>query len=105
MLAFALDGITSFSVKPMRLILRVGLLVFGVSLIVLLYALITKLNGGADTGWTSLMGSIWLIGGIELLALGVVGEYAGKIYAETKRRPRFIIEQVLNTPGEPAEKE
>ena len=105
MLAFALDGITSFSVKPMRLILRIGLLVFGVSLIMLLYALIAKLNGSADTGWTSLMGSIWLIGGIELLALGVVGEYVGKIYAETKRRPRFIIEQVLNTPGEPAEKE
>lgn len=100
MLAFAFDGITSFSVKPMRLILRVGALVFIVSLFMLLYALISKLTGHADSGWTSLMGSIWMIGGIQLLALGVVGEYIGKVYAETKRRPRFIIEQVLNTPGD-----
>ena len=97
MLAFAFDGITSFSVKPMRLILNVGAIVFVVSLFMLLYALISKLSGHADSGWTSLMGSIWMIGGIQLLALGVVGEYIGKIYAETKRRPRFIIEQVLNT--------
>ena len=101
MLAFAFDGITSFSVRPMRLILHVGAIVFVISLIMLLYALISKLSGHADSGWTSLMGSIWMIGGIQLLALGVVGEYVGKIYAETKRRPRFIIEQVLNTPGNP----
>ena len=101
MLAFAFDGITSFSVRPMRLILHVGAVVFVISLIMLLYALISKLSGHADSGWTSLMGSIWMIGGIQLLALGVVGEYVGKIYAETKRRPRFIIEQVLNTPGDP----
>lgn len=100
MLAFAFDGITSFSVRPMRLILHVGAIVFLVSLVMLLYALISKLTGHADSGWTSLMGSIWMIGGIQLLALGVVGEYVGKIYAETKRRPRFIIEQVLNTPEE-----
>lgn len=98
MLAFAFDGITSFSVKPMRLILHVGAVVFLVSLVMLLYALISKLTGHADSGWTSLMGSIWLIGGIQLLALGVVGEYIGKVYAETKRRPRFIIRQVLNDP-------
>ena len=101
MLAFAFDGITSFSVRPMRLILHVGAIVFVISLIMLLYALISKLSGHADSGWTSLMGSIWMIGGIQLLALGGVGEYVGKIYAETKRRPRFIIEQVLNTPGDP----
>lgn len=100
MLAFAFDGITSFSVRPMRLILHVGAIVFLVSLVMLLYALISKLTGHADSGWTSLMGSIWMIGGIQLLALGVVGEYVGKIYAEAKRRPRFIIEQVLNTPEE-----
>ena len=98
MLAFAFDGITSFSVKPMRLILHVGAVVFLVSLVMLLYALISKLTGHADSGWTSLMGSIGLIGGIQLLALGVVGEYIGKVYAETKRRPRFIIRQVLNDP-------
>ena len=100
MLAFAFDGITSFSVKPMRMILNVGAVVFIISLVMLLYALISKLTGHADAGWTSLMGSIWFIGGIQLLSLGIVGEYIGKIYAETKRRPRFIIEQVLNTPEE-----
>ena len=100
MLAFAFDGITSFSVKPMRMILNIGAVVFIVSLCMLLWALIAKLSGHANTGWTSLMGSIWLIGGIQLLCLGVVGEYIGKVYAEAKRRPRFIIEQVLDTEEE-----
>lgn len=96
MIAFALDGITSFSVKPMRLILFVGAVIFGLSLIALLWALIAKLSGHSVGGWTSLMCSIWMIGGIQLLSLGVIGEYIGKIYSETKRRPRFIIERVLN---------
>lgn len=96
MLSFAFDGITSFSVKPMRMILIIGVLVFVVSLFMLLWALISKLTGNANSGWTSLMGSIWLIGGIQLLSLGVVGEYIGKVYAETKQRPRFIIEEVRN---------
>ena len=96
MIAFALDGITSFSVKPMRLILFVGALIFGLSLIALLWALIAKLSGHSVGGWTSLMCSIWMIGGIQLLSLGVIGEYIGKIYSEAKRRPRFIIERVLN---------
>ena len=96
MLAFAADGITSFSVKPIRLVLTAGVVVFMVSLVMLLYALISKLMGSTTAGWTSLMGSIWLIGGIQLLSLGVIGEYIGKIYNETKARPRFIIESVLN---------
>ena len=96
MLAFAIDGITSFSVKPIRLVFSTGVVVFIVSLIMLIYALVAKLAGHTSVGWTSLMGSIWLIGGIQLLGLGVVGEYIGKIYNETKRRPRFIIESVLN---------
>ena len=96
MIAFATDGITSFSVKPIRLVFFAGVVVFGVSLIMLLYALISKLAGHTTAGWTSLMGSIWLLGGIQLLSLGIVGEYIGKIYNETKRRPRFIIESVLN---------
>ena len=96
MLAFAADGITSFSVKPIRLVLTTGVVVFMVSLVMLLYALISKLMGSTTAGWTSLMGSIWLIGGIQLLSLGVIGEYIGKIYNETKARPRFIIESVLN---------
>ena len=96
MLAFAADGITSFSVKPIRMVFSLGVVVFLVSLVMLLYALVAKLTGHTSAGWTSLMGSIWLIGGIQLLSLGVVGEYVGKIYTETKHRPRFIIESVLN---------
>ena len=96
MLAFAADGITSFSVKPIRMVFSLGVVVFLVSLVMLLYALVSKLMGHTSAGWTSLMGSIWLIGGIQLLSLGIVGEYIGKIYKETKHRPRFIIESVLN---------
>ena len=96
MIAFAADGITSFSVKPIRLVFSTGVVVSLVSVLMLIYALIAKLTGQTTAGWTSLMGSIWLLGGIQLLGLGVVGEYIGKIYNETKRRPRFIIESVLN---------
>ena len=78
MIAFAADGITSFSVKPIRLVFSTGVVVFIVSIIMLLYALIAKIAGHTSVGWTSLMGSIWLIGGIQLLGLGVVGEYIGK---------------------------
>ncbi|MBP3648621.1 MAG: glycosyltransferase family 2 protein [Clostridia bacterium] len=96
MLSFAFDGITSFSVKPMRMILMLGFVVFLVSIIMLLWSLVQSITGNTVAGWTSMMGSIWLIGGIQLLCLGVIGEYIGKIYSETKRRPRFIIEKVLN---------
>ena len=96
MIAFAADGITSFSVKPIRLVFSAGVVVFLISLVMLLYALVSKLAGHTSAGWTSLMGSIWLLGDIQLLGLGIVGEYIGKIYNETKRRPRFIIESVLN---------
>lgn len=96
MIAFAADGITSFSVKPIRLVFSTGVVVFLISLIMLLYALVSKIMGHTSAGWTSLMGSIWMLGGIQLLGLGIVGEYVGKVYNETKRRPRFIIESVLN---------
>ena len=96
MVAFALDGITSFSVKPIRLILNLGVVIFAVSVLILLYSLIRKLCGQTVSGWTSLVCSIWALGGIQLLALGVIGEYIGKIYNETKRRPRYIIETVLD---------
>ena len=96
MLAFAFDGITSFSVKPMRLILVLGVVVFFISIVMLLWALLSKIAGATTAGWTSMIGSIWLIGGIQLLSLGVIGEYIGKIYSETTHRPRFIIERVLN---------
>jgi glycosyltransferase involved in cell wall biosynthesis len=95
MLALALDGITSLSVKPIRLILGLGVIIFLLSLVMLLYALISKWTGHADTGWTSILASIWMIGGIQLLCLGVIGEYIGKIYSETKQRPRYIIEKIL----------
>ena len=100
MLAFAIDGITSFSVKPLRLITSVGFVIFVVSLFMLLYALIAWISGKTVAGWTSMLGSIWLIGGIQLLSLGVIGEYIGKIYNETKRRPRFIIDRYLNRQGD-----
>lgn len=100
MLAFAIDGITSFSVKPLRLITGVGLVIFVVSLFMLLYALISWVSGHTVTGWTSTLASIWMIGGIQLLSLGIIGEYVGKIYNETKHRPRFIIERYLNDRGD-----
>ena len=96
MLSFAFDGITSFSVKPLRLILVLGAVIFALSLIMLLWTLIRWIAGATVSGWASLMCSIWMIGGIQLLALGVIGEYIGKVYSEAKARPRFIIERVLN---------
>lgn len=95
MLAFAFDGISSFSVKPMRMIIHAGALMFAVSIIMLIYSLIRNWMGATIVGWTSLMVSIWMVGGIQLLCLGVIGEYIGKIYSETKRRPRYLIESVL----------
>lgn len=98
MIAFAMDGITSFSVKPIRMILMLGAVVFCVSVIMLLYFLVRKLAGHTVDGWTSLACSIWALGGIQLLSLGVIGEYIGKIYNETKRRPRYIVAEVLDAP-------
>lgn len=96
MLAFAFDGITSFSLKPMRLILMLGAVIFALSLLMLIWTLVDWLLGKTVSGWASLMCSIWMIGGIQLLSLGVIGEYIGKIYAESKKRPRYIIESILN---------
>ena len=79
-----------------RLILAVGMVIFVASIVALLWALISKLMGSAQAGWTSLMASVWMIGGIQLLSLGVIGEYIGKVYNEAKARPRYIIERVLN---------
>lgn len=100
MLAFAIDGITSFSVKPLRLITSVGLGIFVISLFMLLYTLVSWITGKTVVGWTSTLASIWMIGGIQLLSLGIIGEYVGKIYNETKRRPRFIIDRYLNSEGD-----
>lgn len=95
MIAFALDGITSLSIKPIRLITALGFTIFFVSVIALIYSIIVKFFGSTVTGWTSLTLSIWMLGGIQLLSIGVIGEYVGKIYNETKQRPRFIIADKL----------
>ena len=91
MLNFAIDGITSFSVKPLRLITTFGLLFMFVAIVIIGYALYEHLIGHTIVGWTSLLVSMWFIGGAILTAIGVIGEYIGKIYMETKQRPRYII--------------
>lgn len=96
MLAFATDGITSFSIKPIRMITTCGFLIFAISLIMLIYFLVVHFMGRTVHGWTSTIVSIWGIGGLQLLAIGIVGEYIGKIYLETKARPKYIIETVLD---------
>ena len=97
MLSFAWDGITSFSIKPIRLVLGFGMLTFIVSLLVLAYSMIMKLCGKTVDGWTFIICSIWLLGGIQTAAIGLVGEYIGKTYAETKRRPRYAIEKIVGS--------
>ena len=95
MISFAVDGITSCSVKPIRMITTLGMVVFSVSIIMLIYCLVVWILGKTVAGWTSIVISLWGIGGLILLSLGTIGEYVGKIYMEVKERPRFIIEKVL----------
>ena len=95
MVAFALEGVTSLSVKPLRMITGLGFLVFLVSLGMIAYNLIRWATGNTITGWASLACSVWLIGGLILLSLGVIGEYLGKLYLESKGRPRFLIQEEL----------
>ena len=102
MLAFALEGITSLSVKPLRLITGLGFLVFVISIIMIVYNVVRWAAGATVPGWASLSCSVWLMGGLILLSLGVVGEYIGKIYMESKERPRFIIREVLEESDEEA---
>ena len=96
MISFAIEGITSLSVKPIRLISTLGLSIFLISIVMLIYSLIRYFMGKTIIGWSSLIISIWAIGGLILLALGVIGEYIGKIYLETKHRPRYIIKEIIN---------
>lgn len=93
MIKFALDGITSFSTVPIKLITNLGLLIVFVGICLFIYAIIRKVEGQVEAGWTSLMASMWLIGGIQLVCLSVIGEYIGKIFTEVKQRPRFTIEE------------
>ncbi|MDR1892218.1 MAG: glycosyltransferase family 2 protein [Oscillospiraceae bacterium] len=97
MISFALDGITSFSVKPIKFISSLGIAISILSVAGLLYALVSKLFFPESTvsGWTAIVASIWLIGGIQLFSLGIIGQYVGKIYSETKARPKYIVEEML----------
>lgn len=103
MLSFAFEGITSLSVKPIRLIASLGVLIFAVSVGMLIYSLIRHLLGHTVSGWTSLAVSIWALGGIQLLAIGTIGEYIGKIYLETKHRPVYLVSDYLTDGDRPAE--
>ena len=93
MLSFALDGITSLSVKPLRMITSLGLLISLVSMIAIVITIIQKFCGVTVTGWTSMICIVLYLGGVQLLCIGIMGEYIGKIYNETKKRPRYIISE------------
>ena len=95
MLALAWEGITSLSTKPIKLITKLGMIIFIVSIIMLIYTLIRFFTGATQTGWASLAVSIWAIGGLQMMAIGIIGEYIGKIYLESKHRPRYIVEEYL----------
>ena len=95
MLNFAWDGITSFSVKPLRLICTLGFIILFISIGIMIYSLVRYLTGNTVSGWTFLSISIWFIGGLQMISIGIIGEYIGKMYNETKARPRFIIEENL----------
>lgn len=108
MLSFAVDGITSFSVRPLRYIVLLGLLFILISIVAIIYGFLSYLEGDTIPGWTSLLVSIWFIGGMVTTAIGIIGEYVGKIYKEVKRRPRYFVEKVAGigkaSEGEPSEK-
>lgn len=96
MLALAFDGITSFSVKPINYILGLGIIVLFICFVAAVYAFVSYFSGNVTEGWTSLILSIWFLGGVQLICLGVIGEYIGKTYKEVKRRPKYNIETYLS---------
>ena len=96
MLSFAFDGITSFSIKPIKMVTALGAVIIACSLIAFIYTLISYFMGHTVPGWSSLMISIWFLGGVQLLSIGIVGQYVGKTYIESKERPQYIIEEILN---------
>lgn len=97
MLSFAFEGITSLSIKPVRLIFDAGMIICGISVLVMIYFLTRYFTGNTVSGWTSLIMSIWMLSGLQLIAVGIIGEYIGKVYLETKGRPKFIVETCLNS--------
>lgn len=96
MLAFAVEGITSFSVKPIRMVIALGSIFALLGILMALYAIVQAILGHTVSGWASLMVSVWVVGGVQLMALGLIGTYVGKIYTEVKRRPRFIVETYVS---------
>ena len=96
MIAFAMEGITSLSNKPIRLVTLAGVICGLLGVVMAIYVLVSLFRGHSVAGWASIMMSIWLLGGMQLVALGLIGEYVGKIYMETKRRPKFILEEYIH---------
>ena len=95
MIKFAVDGITSFSVKPLKIISNIGIIMCLLSVIFFIYAIISFFSGSSVAGWASIMCSIWFLGGLQMLCIGIVGTYVGKIYSEVKQRPRFTIDKTI----------
>ena len=95
MVSFAFNGITSFSIKPLTIILYLGVIAIIISIIQVIYSLAQHFNGATVTGWTSVFASIWFLGGVQLTAIGVIGQYVGKIFMEVKERPRYFIKEYL----------
>ena len=95
MLSFAFEGITSFSVKPLSLVLSLGFIIMFISICIMIYCLVVKLTGHTVAGWTFITISIWFLGGLQMLSMGIIGKYIGKVYNEVKARPRFIVEKYL----------
>lgn len=98
MLRLAGEGVTSFTVRPIRLIGLLGVMVFSISIVILIYILLRYFSGQTVEGWTTTVASVWALGGLQILSLSVIGEYVGKIYLEAKRRPRYLIERVIGLP-------
>ncbi|MQS52471.1 glycosyltransferase family 2 protein [Companilactobacillus mishanensis] len=97
MLKFAMDGITSFSIVPIKMIMGLGFFIVLISIALLIYTIVQKIHGNVVTGWSSMMISIWALGGVQLICISVIGEYVGKIFSEVKNRPRFTIERDIYT--------
>ncbi len=96
MISFAAEGLVSFSIKPIRLILGLGLAVVFLSILAAIYVLVSYFTGHTTAGWSSLMISLWFLGGVQLVSIGIIGEYIGRIYREVKDRPRYIVEKSVN---------
>lgn len=96
MLSFAFEGITSLSIRPIRVITSLGAIVLLLSIIMMIYTFARHINGETVSGWSSLIISIWALGGLQIFCIGIIGEYIGKVYLETKARPKYIIKELLD---------